>query len=528
MYQITQPHIVLFSGVLLALAGCNIQVDMEEATENVENGEAMRIQPDDGMEQATPLDSQLQRLIVQLRLDETPQRDIPDIHEALPQLGKKLFFTQSLGGDFDSACVTCHHPALGGGDGLSLPVGVGAVNETLLGPGREHKDGLPLVPRNAPTVFNMALWDRGLFHDSRVESLNVVEGSNGASGNIRTPDSAFGTSDSQAGANLVAAQARFPVTSQEEMRGETFEAGNSNDDVRAHLASRLGNYGEGVNALVQNTWLSEFQTAFGSNADAEALITFDNIAQAIGEYERSMVFVDHPWQNYVNGDLSAISNDAKEGARLFFSRPEDGGAGCVACHSGQLFSDEQHHVVAFPHVGSGKGDGATGDDDFGRERETGDTNHRYQFRTASLLNISATAPYGHTGSFENLEQVVRHYINPERSVENFFDDRRGRSGVCRLDQFSNVNDCDELYPNAQAHSQAAVQTLRQAQQDGESRFPRGLSLNDTQVNQLVAFLHTLTDPCVEDRNCLAPWIPEEEEAADEHQLNAVDRNGRSL
>jgi len=33
---------------------------------------------------------------------------------------------------------------------------------------------------------------------------------------------------------------------------------------------------------------------------------------------------------------------------------------------------------------------------------------------------------------------------------------------------------------------------------------------------------------VEDRNCLAPWIPEAEEAADEHQLNAVDRNGRSL
>jgi len=39
------------------------------------------------------------------------------------QLDMKLFYTKSLGGDKDSACVTCHHPMLGGGDNLSLSIG---------------------------------------------------------------------------------------------------------------------------------------------------------------------------------------------------------------------------------------------------------------------------------------------------------------------------------------------------------------------------------------------------------------------
>lgn len=537
MYQVTKPHIVLFGGVVLALAGCNIQIDMEEEPlvdsdmEQTANGG--RDNPDQAANQ-TPsgVDNQLNELITTFNLNNHPQRDVPSIEEPLAQLGKKLFFTKSLGGDFDSACVTCHHPALGGADDLSLPIGVGATNEDLLGQGRVHHDGLPLVPRNAPTVFNMALWDRGLFHDSRVETLNFVRGSNGSNGDIRTPDSAFDTADNQAGVNLVTAQARFPVTSVEEMRGETFEAGNTNNDVRNHLASRLGNYGEGVNALVQNTWLSEFQTAFGSNDSAENIVTYDNIAFAIAEYERSMTFVNHPWQQYMDGDLSAISNDAKQGALLFFTGPEQGGAGCAACHNGQLFSDEQHHVVAFPQIGPGKGDGNSGDDDFGRERETGDSIDRYRFRTASLLNLTVSAPYSHSGSYDSLEQVVRHYINPDRAVEDYFEERgrRGeqRNGICRLDQFETIQDCQELYPNAFSNSQAAVTKLQQEQNSGTSRLARGIRLNDTQVDQLVAFLEALTDPCVEDRDCLAPWIPAESEAADEHQLNAINRTGNAL
>ena len=107
-----------------------------------------------------------------LRGDPALGREIPSIDEPLAQLGRKLFFSKSLGGDRDSACVTCHHPALGGGDGLPMSIGVGADDPDLLGPGRTHPDGDLTVPRNAPTTFNIALWEKGLFWDSRVESLD--------------------------------------------------------------------------------------------------------------------------------------------------------------------------------------------------------------------------------------------------------------------------------------------------------------------------------------------------------------------
>ena len=514
--------------IALSLTGCNISAsddDREQAEQQIEDATEAEETTDTV---ATQLDIQLSQMIAQLNLNLHPQRDLPDISEAIPQLGKKLFFTKGLGGDFDSACVTCHHPALGGADQLSLSVGVDAINPDLLGRGRMHNNGLPEVPRNAPTVFNAGFWDRGMFHDSRVESLNFVVGTNGSNGNIRTPDSAFNTSDTNAGQNMAAAQARFPVTSAEEMRGTSFEAGNSNEDVRNHLAARIGDYGEGASELGSNDWLVEFQQAFASNDSAENLISFDNIAHAIGEYERSMQFVNHPWQNYMDGELAAMTEQQKEGAVLFFSLPQDGGAGCAGCHSGQLFSDEQHHVVAFPQVGPGKGDGNNGDDDFGRARETSNDNDRYHFRTASLLNLNVTAPYGHSGSFDSLERVVRHYINPEESVEDYFN----RDEQCQLDQFddlieSGATNCASLYPNAEANSELAVTKLEQEQQAQTSRLAR-IRLNDNEVDQLVSFLQALTDPCVENSACLSDWIPTLEEAADDHQLNAINQNGLSL
>ena len=66
--------------------------------------------------------------------------------------------------------------------------------------------------------------------------------------------------------------------------------------------------------------------AFASAAPAEQLITFDNIALAIGEYQRSQVFVNSPWRSYVRGDNDAIGDAAKRGAILFFTPLFDGGA----------------------------------------------------------------------------------------------------------------------------------------------------------------------------------------------------------
>ncbi|MBT4520416.1 MAG: cytochrome C peroxidase [Halieaceae bacterium] len=449
-------------------------------------------------------------------------REIPSIESALAQLGKTLFFSKSLGGGFDSACVTCHHPSLGGADGLALSVGVGALSPDLLGPGREHSSGLPLVPRNAPTVFNVALWDRGgLFWDSRVEP---VRPRNGQPGGIRTPDSSFGEVDPNAGDSLATAQSRFPVTSSGEMKTEAFESGSDNNQIRTHLAARLGDYGVGSDELPPSLWVQEFQQGFQSTLPAEDLVTFANIATAIGAYERSMVLVNNPWKNYIEGDSQALSEAQKRGAVLFFTSGRQGGADCVSCHRGDFFTDQQHHNVAFPQFGPGKGDGADGAADFGRARETGRDRDQFDFRTPSLLNVALSAPYGHAGAYQTLEQVIRHYDNPREEVERLFRD----GGACSIAQFEQVQDCLNLYPGSQAHSEAALANLEEEQRQGRSRLRR-IRLDNNDIADIEAFLHALTDPCTQNRTCLAPWIADPtSHGPDGKQLNAIDAQGNPL
>jgi cytochrome c peroxidase len=451
--------------------------------------------------------------------DPTTGRTLPAITDAKAQLGKKLFFTKGLGGNNDSACVTCHHPSLGGGDDLSLPIGVNAETPDLLGPGRFHDaakaeldgnsefDGGPTVPRNAPTTFNLAMWDQALFHDGRVESLGKTAGANGDDGlGIRTPDSAFDVADPDAGNTLAAAQSRFPVTSPEEMRGFTFEAGNTNAELRTALEVKMTAFGG---------WDAEFTTAFG-----DAAITYPRIAEAIGEYERSQVFVDSPWKAYVEGDKTAINEAAKRGAKMFFSSIEDGGANCLSCHSGDFFTDEQYHVLASPQIGRGKGNdnGTLTNDDFGRARETKDDADRYKFRTPTLLNVEVTGPWGHAGGYTTLENMVRHMLNPAEAIANY-DFSQLEATVQAEDMLTNTQFALQQLETNRSNNVAGVHR--------DVEFREDFRRND--VADLVEFLKALTDPCVKDRDCLAPWIPDAGDSnPDSLRLNAVDNTGAIL
>jgi cytochrome c peroxidase len=459
-------------------------------------------------EDTSPLRVRSVATVLGLTGDPTTDRILPDINDPKAQLGKKLFFTKGLGGDEDTACVSCHHPVLGGGDGLSLPIGVGAIEPDLIGPGRLHPSGGPTVPRNAPTTFNTGLIDQTMFLDGRVESIGKTVGLNGNDGlGIVTPDSdtdADGAvlADPNAGDNLPTAQSRFPVTSPEEMRGVVFPSADpTNDEVRTELAIRLAGY----NA---NAWGTEFNTVYGDPS-----ITYARIAEAIGEYERSQIFVNTPWKAFMEGDDNAISEAARRGALLFMLPTRVDGANCLSCHRGDNFTEEQFHVLGMPQIGPGKGDGTTGTDDFGRFRVSGNDADMYAFRTPSLLNVTETGPWGHAGAYTSLEAVIRHHLDPQAAFDSYVFDQLDASIQIDDMLFNTQNALDKLAAN-RAAGIASIQNV---------------SLTDAQVNDLVAFLETLTDPCIKDRACLAPWIPDTNDTGpDDLQLNAVDINGNLL
>jgi cytochrome c peroxidase len=426
-------------------------------------------------------------------------RTAPDPASPLAKLGARLFFSKVLGADRDSACVSCHHPLLGGGDGLPLPIGVDAVEPDRLGRGRLHAsgapghDGGPTVPRNAPSTFNLLAWDSVLFHDGRVESLVKTKGAHGSGGGIRTPDVPHGSPDPLAGSNLSMAQARFPVTSPEEMKGFDHDFFD-NQEIRDFVAGRMGNHGFGVGELAFPAyWLERFREGFQSpTGAATTLITEQNVARAIAEYELSQVLVDTPWKRYVEGDDAAIPELAKQGGIVFFTPVAQGGAGCASCHAGDFFTDELFHNIGMPQIGRGKGDGVDGREDFGRFRETGNPVDRYAFRTPTLLNVAVTGPWGHAGAYTSLAAAVRHHFDPIEAVGAYNTTQVTQPGVAGLDM---------------SYTQGALYQLTLDRLHGRPAIPE-LEMGDLQVAQLVAFLEALTDPCTRDPSCMAQWIPD--------------------
>ncbi len=432
-------------------------------------------------------------------------RDLPDITDPLPLLGRELFFSLDLSGDRDVACATCHHPELGGGDAISLSLGPGHPAHLM---GADRARGLSditavQVARNAPTTFNMGLWDTAMFWDGRVESPDGARGANGEGSPILAEDLHGVELEEDSPATLVEAQAYQPVAALHEMGGTWGTAFDTDAELRNAIAARLAlnpGWVDRFAAVCDTPGLPATWSAACDTADATALVTFPHIARALAEYQRSQTFTRSPWAAYVQGDVDAIDESAKRGALVFYRNIGDQGQGCVRCHSGDLFSDEKFHAIAGHQIGPGiEGTG----DDFGRQRVTGDDSDQWKFRTPSLLNVEVTAPYFHAGSMASLTQTVVFYRNIEVGVDEYFGsiDRQELHPRpwCRMTQFQDIPGCDELYTSDHTHGGDIFSVLDEDAGDIID-FQGEVSV------QLVAFLRSLTDPRVRSADDLAPWV----------------------
>jgi cytochrome c peroxidase len=459
---------------------------------NSDDKENHKIPQTDNINNISILDKELRSLITINNLTGDPSLgiDLPNIKEPLAQLGLQLFFSKALSGDNDVACVSCHHPLLGSGDNLSLSIGVGAEQANLLGSERKPSqivvdfDGGANIARNAPTIFNIGLWKKFMFHDGSIEKVD-------------NQIMAFGEHDLISN-NIVESQVSAPVVSVAEMRGFTFANSTDAEFIKNAIVQRL------LDQTIPNTWLEEFRKVFANennNLSDNELLNFPNIAYAIATYERSQLFINNSWKIYVEGNNNAISTSAKHGAILFFNSIEDGGANCVNCHKSDFFTDEEFHILAIPQIGRGKNDG----EDFGRFNQTKDEKDKYAFRTPTLLNIEVTAPYGHDGAYKTLEAIVRHNLDVNNAIDKYdFSLQNLDFGIQKENAESNTLIILEKFNNLAKNKLEKV------------------ILNDEQITDLVNFLLTLTDPCVKDKKCLANWLPNENNlGVDNLQLNAI-------
>lgn len=203
-----------------------------------------------------------------------------------------------------------------------------------------------------------------------------------------------------------------------------------------------------------------FKAAYGRE------LVYEDIGRAIGAFERTLIFLDTPFDRFMAGDDGAISDVAKKGRDLF-----NGQARCVTCHpintSNPLGTNFNFHnigvaartqdfealakraLAALANDSSEQAldELAVGTDlsELGRFMITKNRSDIGAFKTPQLRNIGITFPYMHDGSMQTLWDVVDHY-NKGGEDNPFLD-----GGI------------------------------------------EPLALTDEQIDQLVAFLFTLTD-----------------------------------
>lgn len=312
-------------------------------------------------------------------------------------LGQMLYFDARLSGNNRVSCASCHKPEHGFADAEVLSTG---ISQTA---------------RHAPHVINAA-YNRWQFWDGRADSqwaqaLGPLEsdaehgGSRLQYAHLVDGDDALRQAYALAFGELpsLSDTARFPYT------------GRPIPDQPDHP--------------YQIAWASM------TEEDQRTVSTiFANLGKAIAAYERRLVSGRAPLDDYVDAlaaedaaGLAALSAPAQRGLALFV-----GAAGCHFCHSGPLLTDLEFHNVGLPapegEIGAdpGRYDGVAAvlNAEFnGLSAYSDDTEyaqiklqnlyqgpeHYGQFKTPSLREVAATAPYMHDGRFATLEEVVRHY-----------------------------------------------------------------------------------------------------------------------
>lgn len=326
---------------------------------------------------------------------------VKDKTTPLYQLGEKLFSDNLLSGNKNISCQTCHHPDLGGGDKLPLPIGEGGLG---LGPNRTLELGR-IIPRNSPHLFNLGqkdnnimFWDGRVSFDPKTKAFNTPE--KGINGKVPTHPEYTKPLTS-----ALSAQAMFPPLSHDEMRGELgsneIADAKTNFEAWEKLTKRVLSKEEYVKLLKE-----AMPTAKLKN------LTFGHLAQAIGHFQSNKFAVNNtPFDQYLKGNDKALSLQAKKGAILFYSK-----ARCFMCHSGSNLTDGKFHNVAFPQVGPGK---ESNGDDKGKFAITLKNEDLYKFKTPGLRNVALTTPYGHSGSLKTIRKVVEHYSHPMRSNHHY-------------------------------------------------------------------------------------------------------------
>lgn len=159
---------------------------------------------------------------------------------------------------------------------------------------------------------------------------------------------------------------------------------------------------EASKLFTNGAYINLFNKAFPSEASP---INIKNTALALAAYGRSILSSNAPWQKYLRGDKSALSDAQKNGANIFFGKGR-----CVSCHSGPALSDGFFYSMGFKDFNETNAILKDEVNVLGRGNFVRDSNYDYKFKTPQLYNLKDYFALGHGGSFKSVRDVVEYKV----------------------------------------------------------------------------------------------------------------------
>lgn len=343
---------------------------------------------------------------------------------AAAALGKKLFFDNRFSANGEFSCASCHDPELYFTDGKPRGVGVNATG------------------RNTMTVVGSA-HQRWFYWDGRRDSLWSQ-----ALIPFEAPDE-MGSSRTAVLKQVIA----DPELNRDyrEIFGPFPQKLNA-EDLPDHAGPYANNKGKDV-------W-----HRLGQQQQRRVNTVYANLGKAIGAYERTLQYAPSRFDRYLDElaqgkkDSTLLSEQEMSGARLFIDAKK---TQCLQCHNGPVLSNGDFH-----NIGTGNFSGKHLD--FGRvfglqavlidefnclgpySDATADqcTELRFlkqdahvplegSYKTPSLRNVAATAPYFHDGSRATLEEILAHYsVPPDMKITGGHELRRLDLSVEEMSQLA--------------------------------------------------------------------------------------------
>lgn len=127
-------------------------------------------------------------------------------------------------------------------------------------------------------------------------------------------------------------------------------------------------------------------------------ISDQTVKDALTVYLNNLMTPHSAFDRYLDGDETALSEDAKKGYALFIQY------GCETCHQGPSMGGNLFQKLGiYKDYYAGR---TTVPADLGMYNITKNESDKYIFKVPSLRNITLTAPYLHDGSIKTLEEII--------------------------------------------------------------------------------------------------------------------------